>query len=107
MPLLPELESHLIDRKRHRVSVCGAFVPQDVAIKLRKRTNRRVRYWRSRRSTPEAAEETSRRRAAAAASSAEGEWPQPARAGRTRTASLDRDRLRPGLRAGVALPARF
>ena len=39
MPLLPELESHLIDRKRHRVS---AFVPQDVAIKLRKRTNRRV-----------------------------------------------------------------
>jgi len=24
------------------VSVCGAFVPQDVAIKLRKRTNRRV-----------------------------------------------------------------
>jgi len=42
VPLLPELESHLIDRKRHRVSVCGAFVPQDVAIKLRKRTNRRV-----------------------------------------------------------------
>ena len=24
------------------MSVCGAFVPQDVAIKLRKRTNRRV-----------------------------------------------------------------
>ncbi|KAF8779032.1 hypothetical protein HU200_002994 [Digitaria exilis] len=36
------LESHLIDRKQHRVSVCGEFVPQDVAIKLRKRTNRRV-----------------------------------------------------------------
>jgi hypothetical protein len=39
---MQDLESHLIDRKQHRVSVCGAFVPQDVAIKLRKRTNRRV-----------------------------------------------------------------
>ncbi|KAL6838282.1 hypothetical protein ACP4OV_031881 [Aristida adscensionis] len=37
-----DLESHLIERKQQRVSVCGAFVPQDVAIKLRKRTNRRV-----------------------------------------------------------------
>jgi hypothetical protein len=37
-----ELESHLIDRKHGRVSVCGAFSPQDVAIKIRKRTNRRV-----------------------------------------------------------------
>lgn len=32
----------MIDRKQSRVSICGAFVPQDVAIKLRKRTNRRV-----------------------------------------------------------------
>jgi hypothetical protein len=39
---LEDLESHMIDRKRNRVSVRGAFVPQDVAIKLRKRTNRRV-----------------------------------------------------------------
>ena len=37
-----ELESHLIDKKHGRVIVCGAFSPQDVAIKIRKRTNRRV-----------------------------------------------------------------
>ncbi|OQU80499.1 hypothetical protein SORBI_3007G134650 [Sorghum bicolor] len=35
-------DSHLIDRKQQRVSVCGAFVPRDVAIKLRNSTNRRV-----------------------------------------------------------------
>nr|XP_015651159.1 heavy metal-associated isoprenylated plant protein 8 [Oryza sativa Japonica Group] len=39
---MQELESHLIDRKHGRVSVFGAFSPQDVAIKIRKRTNRRV-----------------------------------------------------------------
>uniref|UniRef100_A0A0E0ELS6 BAH domain-containing protein n=1 Tax=Oryza meridionalis TaxID=40149 RepID=A0A0E0ELS6_9ORYZ len=39
---MQDLDSHLIDRKQQRVSVCGAFVPQDVAIKLRKKTNRRV-----------------------------------------------------------------
>ncbi|KAF7072469.1 hypothetical protein CFC21_077588 [Triticum aestivum] len=39
---MQELESHLIDRKHGRVSVWGAFSPQDVAIKIRKRTNRRV-----------------------------------------------------------------
>ncbi|ONK67053.1 uncharacterized protein A4U43_C06F15180 [Asparagus officinalis] len=37
-----ELESHLIEKKQNRVSVCGAFSPQDVAIKIRKMTNRRV-----------------------------------------------------------------
>ncbi|URE01445.1 hypothetical protein MUK42_19812 [Musa troglodytarum] len=37
-----ELESHLIERKQCRVSVCGSFVPQDMAIKIRKKTNRRV-----------------------------------------------------------------
>lgn len=37
-----ELETHLIERKRSRVSVCGEFIPQDVAIKIRKKTNRRV-----------------------------------------------------------------
>jgi hypothetical protein len=37
-----DIESHLIDRKQQRVIVSGAFVPQDVAIKLRRRTNRRV-----------------------------------------------------------------
>ncbi|XP_072977294.1 heavy metal-associated isoprenylated plant protein 25 [Typha angustifolia] len=37
-----ELESHLIEKKQCRVSVCGAFNPQDVAIRIRKKTNRRV-----------------------------------------------------------------
>jgi hypothetical protein len=37
-----DLESHMIDQKQQLVSVCGAFVPPDVAIKLRKRTNHRV-----------------------------------------------------------------
>lgn len=37
-----ELETHLIEMKHSRVSVCGRFVPQDVAIKIRKKTNRRV-----------------------------------------------------------------
>ncbi|URE01446.1 hypothetical protein MUK42_19812 [Musa troglodytarum] len=39
---MQELESHLIERKQCRVSVCGSFVPQDMAIKIRKKTNRRV-----------------------------------------------------------------
>nr|GMD66564.1 heavy metal-associated isoprenylated plant protein 25-like [Ipomoea batatas]GMD70796.1 heavy metal-associated isoprenylated plant protein 25-like [Ipomoea batatas] len=39
---IPELEKHLIEQKHSRVSVCGRFVPQDVAIQIRKRTNRRV-----------------------------------------------------------------
>ncbi|CAN6717524.1 unnamed protein product [Malus baccata var. baccata] len=37
-----ELETHLIEKKECRVSVCGRFIPQDVAIKIRKKTNRRV-----------------------------------------------------------------
>ncbi|KAF3438549.1 hypothetical protein FNV43_RR21312 [Rhamnella rubrinervis] len=37
-----ELETHLIEKKQSRVSVCGRFIPQDVAIKIRKKTNRRV-----------------------------------------------------------------
>ncbi|KAK2647846.1 hypothetical protein Ddye_015335 [Dipteronia dyeriana] len=39
---MQELETHLIERKQCRVSVCGKFIPQDVAIKIRKKTNRRV-----------------------------------------------------------------
>ncbi|XP_010909619.1 heavy metal-associated isoprenylated plant protein 25 [Elaeis guineensis] len=39
---MQELESHLIEKKQCRVSVCGVFIPQDVAIRLRKKTNRRV-----------------------------------------------------------------
>lgn len=32
----------MIEKKQGRVSVHGAFIPQDVAIKIRKMTNRRV-----------------------------------------------------------------
>ncbi|KAF8400235.1 hypothetical protein HHK36_013532 [Tetracentron sinense] len=39
---IQELENHLIEMKQCRVSVCGKFSPQDVAIKIRKKTNRRV-----------------------------------------------------------------
>lgn len=37
-----ELDTRLIEKKQSRVSVCGRFIPQDVAIKIRKKTNRRV-----------------------------------------------------------------
>lgn len=40
--LIAELETHLIEEKQRRVIVSGKFVPQDVAITLRKKTNRRV-----------------------------------------------------------------
>ncbi|XP_015696800.1 heavy metal-associated isoprenylated plant protein 25-like [Oryza brachyantha] len=50
-----ELESHLIDRKHGRVSVFGAFSPQDVAIKIRKRTNRRVEILEVREAAPQLA----------------------------------------------------
>ncbi|XP_030535014.2 heavy metal-associated isoprenylated plant protein 9-like isoform X2 [Rhodamnia argentea] len=36
------MDTHLIEEKQCRVIVCGKFVPQDVAITLRKKTNRRV-----------------------------------------------------------------
>ncbi|KAJ7973917.1 Heavy metal-associated isoprenylated plant protein [Quillaja saponaria] len=39
---IPELETHLIEKKLCRVSICGRFIPQDVAIKIRRKTNRRV-----------------------------------------------------------------
>ncbi|KAG6584365.1 Heavy metal-associated isoprenylated plant protein 26, partial [Cucurbita argyrosperma subsp. sororia] len=39
---IKELEDHLIEQKQCRVSVCGKFSPQDIAIKIRKKTNRRV-----------------------------------------------------------------
>lgn len=32
----------MIEKKQGTVVVCGAFIPQDIAIKLRKETNRRV-----------------------------------------------------------------
>lgn len=37
-----EIEKHLIEKQQNRVSVCGRFKPADVAIKLRKKMNRRV-----------------------------------------------------------------
>ncbi|XP_074587624.1 uncharacterized protein LOC141843470 [Curcuma longa] len=39
---MQELESHFVEEQHCRVSVCGTFVPQDIAIKLRKKANRRV-----------------------------------------------------------------
>ncbi|MED6160604.1 hypothetical protein PIB30_052917 [Stylosanthes scabra] len=39
---MPELETHLLEKKQTRVIVGGRFIPQDVAIKIRKKTNRRV-----------------------------------------------------------------
>ncbi|TVU09494.1 hypothetical protein EJB05_42970, partial [Eragrostis curvula] len=49
---LQELETHVIDKKHGRVRVCGAFSPQDVAIKIRKRTNRRVEILEVREASP-------------------------------------------------------
>ncbi|MED6195686.1 hypothetical protein PIB30_040282 [Stylosanthes scabra] len=39
---MPELEIHLLEKKQTRVIVGGRIIPQDVAIKIRKKTNRRV-----------------------------------------------------------------
>ncbi|KAG6481344.1 hypothetical protein ZIOFF_057941 [Zingiber officinale] len=39
---MQELESHLVEKQHCRVSVCGTFIPQDIAIQLRKKINRRV-----------------------------------------------------------------
>lgn len=37
-----EIETHLIEKQHLRVSACGRFKPADVAIKIRKKMNRRV-----------------------------------------------------------------
>ncbi|XP_042425207.1 uncharacterized protein LOC122012666 [Zingiber officinale] len=39
---MQELESHLVEKQHCRVRVCGTFIPQDIAIQLRKKINRRV-----------------------------------------------------------------
>ncbi|KAI4385931.1 hypothetical protein MLD38_003916 [Melastoma candidum] len=39
---MKEIETHIIDRSNNRVIVCGRLRPSDVAIKLRKKMNRRV-----------------------------------------------------------------
>ncbi|XP_050131034.1 heavy metal-associated isoprenylated plant protein 25-like [Malus sylvestris] len=36
------IETHLVEKQQCKVSVCGRFVPADVAIKLGKKMNRRV-----------------------------------------------------------------
>ncbi|KAK6925240.1 Pentatricopeptide repeat [Dillenia turbinata] len=40
--LQKKLDTHLIEMKQCRVVVCGKFIPKEVAIKIRKKTNRRV-----------------------------------------------------------------
>lgn len=37
-----ELDTHLLEKNQTRVVVCGRFIPQDVAIRIKKKTNRRV-----------------------------------------------------------------
>ncbi|KAL2905100.1 Heavy metal-associated isoprenylated plant protein 26 [Bienertia sinuspersici] len=39
---IKEVETHVIERQYNRVSVCGRFRPSDVAIKIRRKMNRRV-----------------------------------------------------------------
>ncbi|XVE91410.1 hypothetical protein REPUB_Repub01dG0007100 [Reevesia pubescens] len=39
---MKEIETHLIEKQQCKVSVCGRFRPSDVAIKIRKKMNRRV-----------------------------------------------------------------
>ncbi|PON94448.1 Heavy metal-associated domain containing protein [Trema orientale] len=39
---MKEIETHLIEKEHYRVIVCGRFRPADVAIKLRKKMNRRI-----------------------------------------------------------------
>ncbi|RHN55856.1 hypothetical protein MtrunA17_Chr5g0422981 [Medicago truncatula] len=36
------IETHLIEKQQRRVCVCGRFVPADIAIKIKKKMNRRV-----------------------------------------------------------------
>ncbi|TYI51681.1 hypothetical protein E1A91_D12G193000v1 [Gossypium mustelinum] len=40
--LLNMKETHLIEKQQCKVSVCGRLRPSDVAIKIRKKMNRRV-----------------------------------------------------------------
>ncbi|MED6224691.1 hypothetical protein PIB30_086504 [Stylosanthes scabra] len=39
---MKEIETHLIEKQQRRVCVCGRFDPAEVAIKIRKKMNRRV-----------------------------------------------------------------
>lgn len=40
--MVEEIETHLIEKQQLRVSACGRFKPSDVAIKIRRKMNRRV-----------------------------------------------------------------
>ncbi|XP_019459191.1 PREDICTED: uncharacterized protein LOC109359115 isoform X2 [Lupinus angustifolius] len=37
-----EIETHMIEKQKRTVCVCGRFVPADVAIRIKKKMNRRV-----------------------------------------------------------------
>ncbi|XP_022853309.1 uncharacterized protein LOC111374804 [Olea europaea var. sylvestris] len=39
---MKEIETHLIEKQECMVSICGRFIPADVAIKIRKKMKRRV-----------------------------------------------------------------
>ncbi|KAG8639100.1 uncharacterized protein LOC110600471 [Manihot esculenta] len=39
---MKEIETHMIAKQERRIVLCGRFTPADVAIKLRKKMNRRV-----------------------------------------------------------------
>ncbi|XP_037493301.1 uncharacterized protein LOC105642011 isoform X3 [Jatropha curcas] len=39
---MKEIETHMIAKQECRIVLCGRFTPADVAIKLRKKMNRRV-----------------------------------------------------------------
>ncbi|GMJ05694.1 HEAVY METAL ASSOCIATED PROTEIN 28 [Hibiscus trionum] len=39
---MKEIETHAIEKEQCKVSVCGRFRPSDMAIKIRKKMNRRV-----------------------------------------------------------------
>ncbi|XP_039145278.1 heavy metal-associated isoprenylated plant protein 19 [Dioscorea cayenensis subsp. rotundata] len=52
-----ELHSHLIEKKQCKVSVRGVFDPHDVAMKIRKKTNRRVEILEITEASNEGAEE--------------------------------------------------
>ncbi|KAL2956223.1 hypothetical protein AAZX31_18G073400 [Glycine max] len=39
---MPELDTHLLEKNRTSVVVCERFIPHDVAINIRIKTNRRI-----------------------------------------------------------------
>ncbi|OIW21932.1 hypothetical protein TanjilG_15256 [Lupinus angustifolius] len=39
---MKEIETHMIEKQKRTVCVCGRFVPADVAIRIKKKMNRRV-----------------------------------------------------------------